>query len=53
MTPQLTVTCISSEVPESPMKEHEFTVLLATPEESDDDCDRLYKAGCSDGSIST
>lgn len=35
------------------MKEHEFTVLLATPEESESDCDRLYEAGCDDGSIST
>jgi len=35
------------------MKEHEFTVLLATPEESEADCDRLYEAGCDDGSIST
>jgi hypothetical protein len=35
------------------MKEHEFTVLLATAEESEADCDRLHEAGCDDGSIST
>jgi hypothetical protein len=35
------------------MKEHEFTVLLASPEESEAECDRLYEAGCDDGSIST
>ena len=33
------------------MKSHEFTVILATAEESEDD--RLFEAGCSDGSIST
>ncbi|HEY2414581.1 MAG TPA: hypothetical protein VGI40_20205 [Pirellulaceae bacterium] len=32
---------------------HEFTIVLAQPEESEDDADRLYEAGCSDGSIST
>jgi hypothetical protein len=26
------------------MKEHEFTVLLAAPEEFEDDFDRLYEA---------
>lgn len=35
------------------MKAHEFTVILASPEESEDDANRLYEAGCSDGSIST
>lgn len=35
------------------MKEHEFTVILASPEESEDDAGRLYEAGCADGSIST
>lgn len=35
------------------MKEHEFTVILASPEESEDDANRLYEAGCADGSIST
>ncbi len=35
------------------MKEHEFTLILATPEESEEDANRLYEAGCSDGSIST
>ncbi len=35
------------------MKVHEFTVILARPEESEDDADRLYEAGCADGSIST
>ena len=35
------------------MKHHEFTIILASPEESEDDADRLYEAGCVDGSIST
>ena len=35
------------------MKEHEFTVILASPEESEEDANRLYESGCSDGSIST
>ena len=35
------------------MKQHEFTVILASPEESEDDADALYEAGCVDGSIST
>ena len=35
------------------MKKHEFAVILASPEESEDDADRLYEAGCADGSIST
>jgi hypothetical protein len=35
------------------MKEHEFTVILASPEESEDDSTRLYEAGCADGSIGT
>ena len=35
------------------MKEHEFTVILDRPEESEDDANRLFEAGCSDGSIST
>lgn len=35
------------------MKDHEFTVILATPEQSEEDANALYEAGCSDGSIST
>lgn len=35
------------------MKEHEFALVLATPEESEEDANRLYEAGCADGSIST
>jgi len=35
------------------MREHEFTVILAEPEESEEDANRLYEAGCVDGSIST
>ncbi len=35
------------------MKEHEFTIILASPEESEEDANRLYEAGCTDGSIST
>jgi hypothetical protein len=35
------------------MKEHEFTLVLSAPEESEGDANRLYEAGCSDGSIST
>lgn len=35
------------------MKKHEFTLILAEPEESEDDANRLYEAGCSDASIST
>lgn len=35
------------------MRDHEFTVILASPEQSEDDAAALYEAGCSDGSIST
>ncbi len=35
------------------MAKYEFTVILASPEESEDDANRLYEAGCADGSIST
>jgi len=35
------------------MREHEFAVILATPEESEEDASALYEAGCADGSIST
>ena len=35
------------------MKEHEFTIILASAEESEDDANRLYEAGCADGAIST
>jgi hypothetical protein len=31
---------------------HEFAMILARPEESEDDADRLCGAGCNDGSIS-
>ncbi len=34
-------------------QKHEFALILARPEESEEDADRLYEAGCSDGSIST
>ncbi len=35
------------------MKQHEFMVVLASLEESEDDANTLYEAGCADGSIST
>ena len=35
------------------MREHEFAVILAAPEESAEDAGALYEAGCADGSIST
>lgn len=35
------------------MKTYEFSLVLAVPEVSDEDCDRLYEAGCSDGTIVT
>ena len=35
------------------MKEHEFTLILTTPEESEEDANKLYEFGCSDASIST
>ena len=35
------------------MKEHEFTIILSTPEQSEEDANSLYEAGCTDGSIST
>jgi hypothetical protein len=35
------------------MREHEFTVILASPEKTEEDAAALYEAGCSDGSIST
>lgn len=34
-------------------QEHEFTVILALPEQSEADADALFEAGCHDGSIST
>ena len=34
-------------------QKHDFALILARPEESEEDADRLYDAGCSDGSIST
>lgn len=35
------------------MAEYEFTVILGNPEQSEADANRLYEAGCADGSIST
>lgn len=35
------------------MREYEFTLVLAAPEQSEEDAERLYEAGCSDGSIGT
>jgi hypothetical protein len=35
------------------MREHRFTIILASPEESEEDAATLYEAGCADGSIST
>ena len=35
------------------MREYEFAVILAAPEESEEDAGALYEAGCADGSIST
>ena len=35
------------------MKIHEFTVILTSAEESEEDANRLVEAGCADGSIST
>ena len=35
------------------MKEYEFTLVLATSEDSQEDANRLYEAGCTDGSTST
>ena len=35
------------------MKEHEFTLVLTTPEETEEDANKLFESGCSDGSIST
>lgn len=32
---------------------HEFALILAQPEQSEEDADRLYEAGCDDGSICT
>jgi len=34
-------------------QEHEFTIILASPEQSEEDANALYEAGCADGSIST
>lgn len=35
------------------MREYELAVILATPEESEEDAGALYEAGCANGSIST
>lgn len=32
---------------------HEFTLVLASPHLTDQQCDALYEAGCDDGTIST
>jgi hypothetical protein len=32
---------------------HDFTVILARPETSEEDAGRLFEAGCADGSVST
>lgn len=35
------------------MPSHEFTLIPADEEVTDDQCDALYEAGCDDGTIST
>ena len=35
------------------MKKYEFTLVLATSEESEADANRLYEAGCDDATIVT
>jgi hypothetical protein len=35
------------------MPSHEFTLILAFEEITDDQCNALYEAGCDDGTIST
>ena len=35
------------------MPSHEFTLILAGEEVTDDQCNALYEAGCDDGTIST
>jgi hypothetical protein len=35
------------------MKTYEFSLVLTAPEVTDDDCDRLYEAGCDDGTVVT
>jgi hypothetical protein len=35
------------------MREHELTIILAGPEQSEEDANSLYEAGCADCSIST
>jgi len=35
------------------MKEHEFTLVLASVEESEEDSNALFESGCTDGTIST
>ena len=35
------------------MPRHEFTLVLAAEEVTDDECNALYEAGCDDGTIST
>lgn len=32
---------------------HEFTLILASPHLTDEQCNALYEAGCDDGTIST
>jgi hypothetical protein len=35
------------------MKTYEFSLVLTVSEVSDDDCNALYEAGCSDGTVVT
>ena len=32
---------------------HEFALILASPDVTEDQCNALYEAGCDDGTIST
>ena len=35
------------------MKTYEFSLVLTAPEVTDDDCGRLFEAGCDDGTVVT
>ena len=35
------------------MREHEFSLILSSPEESEEEAERLFEAGCDDGTIIT
>ena len=35
------------------MQVYEFSLVLTVPDVTEEDCDRLYKAGCDDGTIVT